>query len=216
MRDNIAGRVIDCYNGRLVIEVVPGTILSTGTTVDIAINDINTITAQQRKFCYAIFNSIAKSTGYDISDVKQLMKAKFLEGDNEYVDWFSLSNMSRKSAKDFLTYLLEFCIENDVELEANPVNYDADVYKIVYAEAIHRKCCICGLPNCDLHHVDSVGANGGSRDEINHLGLKVLPLCRTHHNLIHNKGDESFTNYFHVVPVEVDKHIAKANNLHIK
>ena len=57
MRDNIAGRVIDCYNGRLVIEVVPGTILSTGTTVDIAINDINTITAQQRKFCYAIFNT---------------------------------------------------------------------------------------------------------------------------------------------------------------
>lgn len=46
-----------------------------------------------------------------------------------------------------------------------------------------QPCCACGMPADDPHHITGVGMGG--------VGLKAspdilaIPLCRQHHNLVH-------------------------------
>jgi hypothetical protein len=89
-----------------------------------------------------------------------------------------------------------------------------DVRQYVWHCLMHKKCAICGL-KADFHHVDRVGM-GRDRREICHLGMRGLPLCRTHHDEAHKHGDERLMNEFHLEPVEVDEQIAKAYKLNTK
>jgi hypothetical protein len=46
---------------------------------------------------------------------------------------------------------------------------------------------------------------GNNRKKISHVGLRVLPLCRKHHQEDHNTGEEKFLEKYHLTPVEVDE-----------
>ena len=69
--------------------------------------------------------------------------------------------------------------------------------------ALKRICVVCGR-RADLHHLDKIGM-GNNRNNIDHVGLRVLPLCREHHNEIHMTGDDKFINKYILTPIVVDK-----------
>jgi hypothetical protein len=45
-------------------------------------------------------------------------------------------------------------------------------------------CVVCWARPCDPHHTISRGAGGGDNT--------VVPICRTHHNLAHSRGQKTF------------------------
>lgn len=127
---------------------------------------------------------------------------------------FSLSDVSMSTASEFIDFLIQFCVKNDIPMKISPLEYCEDIAKYIYACLVNKKCCICGKP-ADLHHVQSVGSQG-YRDKINHIGLEALPLCREHHTESHAKGQIEFMKQYHLEPIKIDAKIAKIYKLNTK
>lgn len=189
--------------------------------VEIILPDGRTITAPQRRKVYAIIGEVAEYVeGYrnatTIESTKEMLKWEFilarLEGQERRL--FSLSNVDETTARNFIDYLIEFCVKNDIPMKISPLEYCEDIAKYIYACLVNKKCCICGKP-ADLHHVQSVGSQG-YRDKINHIGLESLPLCREHHTESHAKGQVEFMKQYHLEPIKIDAKIAKVYKLNTK
>jgi hypothetical protein len=61
---------------------------------------------------------------------------------------------------------------------------------------------VCG-ENAEIHHEDVVGM-GRNRKTINHLGMRVIALCRVHHTEAHSSGKTPFNERYHVYGIEAD------------
>lgn len=120
---------------------------------------------------------------------------------------FHLSEASVTDAKDFITFLLDTCIEMDIPLSRPATEYCEDIQHYVYQCCINRKCAVCGK-RADLHHVDAVGM-GRNRNEITHIGMRALPLCRDHHQEAHNTGNEVLMEKYHLEPITIDERLAE-------
>lgn len=182
-------------------------------TVDIGLNDSREISPDQRAKAYALMHDIAEWSG-DLPDyVKRLMKIDFLTHHMQTItaDMFSLSNCDMTLAREFITFLIDFCLEHDVPLGQPILQVCDDIEKAVYACLKRKKCIICG-DKADLHHVDAVGM-GRDRKDILQLGMRVLPLCRKHHTEAHTRGVVWLLNDMHLIPYVLDREIGKIYGL---
>lgn len=182
-------------------------------TVSIQLVDSRPISSKQRKSCYAMIREISDWSGDLPSEIKEYLKADFIATESlEMMDSFSLSNAPMSVVAAFQKWLARFIVRNEVPCKKSLLSYVDDVQDYIYACLIHKKCCICGL-SADLHHVDTVGM-GRDRMEIIHEGLKVLPLCREHHQEIHSKGTAEFLKLYHIDDgIPADKTICKIYHL---
>lgn len=182
-------------------------------TVSIQLVDSRPISSKQRKSCYAMIREISDWSGDLPSEIKEYLKADFIATESlEMMDSFSLSNAPMSVVAAFQKWLARFIVRNEVPCKKSLLSYVDDVQDYIYACLIHKKCCICGL-SADLHHVDTVGM-GRDRTEIIHEGLKVLPLCREHHQEIHSKGTAEFLKLYHIDDgIPADKTICKIYHL---
>lgn len=179
------------------------------TECEVRLNDGRHITADQRKKIYATFNDIADWTGYTSDQVKALLKYEYIAKTG--CDYFSLSNVDMTTARDFLEFMIDFCLENDIPTKDNLADRSPDISRYVYMCLLHKKCCITGN-RCELHHVDTVGM-GRDRKIIVHEGLRVLPLSRKYHNEIHNIGDAAFCKRYNVEPIMLNKQLCEIYKL---
>lgn len=177
--------------------------------VDILLNDGVHISNEQRRKIYATFRDIAEYRGYDVDDIKLLMKTRFAQ--RQEIEDFSLSDMPMTLASEFTDYILDWCLECGVPLSESATSRCEDIEKYAYSCLMHKRCCICGGA-ADLHHVDTVGM-GGDRANMHHRGLRAMALCRVHHNEIHNSDLEKFYNKYHVVSVPITEKIARRYKL---
>ena len=189
--------------------------------VEIIFNDGRRISPEQRRKVYAILGEIAEfvqgfRNAETVEDTKAMMKMEFVLSRMESMErrLFSLSNVDVTTARNFIDFLIEFCVKNDIPMSISPLEYCEDIGRYVYACLMNKKCCICGR-KADLHHVQAVGA-GQDRREINHIGLECLPLCREHHSESHNIGQTDFMAKYHLEPVKIDEKIAKRYRLNTK
>jgi len=166
--------------------------------VEVQFIDSRPLSDKQRKSCYAMIREIADWSGYETEEVKQHLKRKFWHGELlEMADTlFSLSNAPMSVVAAFQSWLARFIVSNDVPTKRPMMDYIDDVDDYVYACLINKKCPICGK-RADLHHIDTVGM-GRDRTEIIHEGMEVLPLCREHHEMIHQKGKAEFFKLYHL------------------
>lgn len=79
------------------------------SNAEIRFDDGRHISAEQRKKAYATIGDISDWTGYLPEEAKERLK-------NEYtvrtgVEHISLSNCSMDTARDFISFLIEFCLE---------------------------------------------------------------------------------------------------------
>ncbi len=185
--------------------------------VEIQLIDSRPLSAKQRRNCYAMIREISEWSGDTPEEVKEALKLDFWCGELlEVADrMFSLSNAPMSIVAAFQSWLARFIVRNDVPTKVPMLSYVDDVLDFTYASLVNKKCVICGK-HADLHHVDGVQM-GNNRDEINHLGLRVLPLCRLHHGECHQIGKKSFFEKYHLEDgIEVDRTIAKIYGLNIK
>lgn len=165
---------------------------------EIRLIDGRPLSNRQRKSVYALLQEISRYTGQSPEATKQIMKRKFLDEElcEPDMETFSLRDAPMSMVCMFQRYLIRFMLEFEIPSRVPLLNFADDAADYICACLENRKCCICGRP-AELHHMDAVGM-GRDRREIIHEGMKVLPLCREHHEECHACGKQSFIEKYHL------------------
>ena len=165
------------------------------------------ITNPQRKKAYALLQAVCRWSGYTpLETEKTLTKQMFLDASMPTLARdFSLADCSREVARLYITYLIDFCLLHDIPCGEPMWKLAEDIPRYVYMAAVHKRCAVCGK-KAEVHHIDAVGM-GRNRKEIIHLGMRILPLCRTHHIEVHRIGKKDFLDKYLLEPVKADERI---------
>ena len=174
------------------------------------LEDTYKVSRAQQKKAYALLQAICKWSGYTpLETEKTLTKQMFISSQMPTLaDTFSLADCSREVARLYITYLIDFCLLHDIPCGEPLYKLCEDIAKYIIACLYSRKCAVCGKP-ADIHHCDGdrVGM-GNNRDEVHHLGRRVLPLCRAHHDEAHH-DEKGFIDKYHLQPITLDKDLCK-------
>ena len=181
--------------------------------VERGLGDGRTISPEQRRLTYKLLHAIAEWQGECDEATKAEMKLDFIINRQRSMArrMFSLSDCDMTTAREFITYLIDFIVMYGVYLDFRPYDENIDITRYVYACLMNRKCAVCGREGVDLHHVDSVGMR--SRKEINQLGMRVMSLCREHHSEWHELGPERFNAKYHLEGIPLTKEIGRVYHL---
>jgi hypothetical protein len=213
----INGRISDLGPSGITIHAPYGNIdraiLREYDKVQIGLPDGRSISPDQRAKAYALMNEVAEWMGEVPEYVKRLMKLEFITNRLQSLQKqiFSLSDCDVTTAKEFITYLIDFIIEHDIPSRTPLRELCEDVSRFVWTCLMHKKCAICGK-KADMHHFDAIGM-GRNRDTVYQIGMMVLPLCRDHHTIAHTKGREWLIKDMILVPVALTAEIGKKYNL---
>jgi len=169
--------------------------------VEIEISDNRNISIDQRSKIYALIGEISDWSGYMVEkEAPGIMKWKYLIETGR--DEFSLSDCTMTQANSYLSWLLDFCFDNNVPFSTKTWDMLPSDYAMQLRCLEHRKCCICGR-HADVAHVEAVGS-GRNRRKINHSGFHFMALCRVHHIEQHKIGIMSFLQKYHIKPIKLD------------
>ena len=185
-------------------------------TVGVYFDDGRHMSTDQRKKIFALVNDIAAWQADDPEAIRALLTGLFCEytqGTSFPVDYFSLSPKSPKyadmtTAKWFIEYIIHFCIHWDVPTRRPLFEYTSEQGRLMYSFVLMRKCAIGGKLGAEIHHVDAVGM-GYNRNEIIHVGMRVLPLLHEYHQEAHTIGRERFLEKYHLTPIKIDEYAAE-------
>lgn len=186
------------------------------TEARVLFQDREEISAEQRRKIFAIVRDIADSQFEDREWTRKTLTADFLRKNIEQLQLSALSlaisgNCDRGTASLFIDYLINVCMEFNVQTKKPLPAYADDLQRYTYTALLHKRCLICGK-KADLHHVDQVGM-GYNRNTKPQLGALVMPLCREHHSEYHTIGRTAFQDKYHAVPVPMDKRVAGKYNI---
>ena len=181
-------------NRNLQNEIIDGRV----RTCEIRLEDNRKISYEQRKKAYACIADISKYTGYQPEQAKELMKYLYIiRTGGEY---FSLSNCSMETAKEFINVLLDYIIENGIQMDESGVDRSEDIDHYLWKCLRERKCCVCGR-KADLHHVKAIG-RGNNRKHFDDSNLMKMALCRNHHTESHTIGQKEFMKKYKVYGIK--------------
>lgn len=184
--------------------------------VEIILWDGRRISPEQRRKCYALLGEIAEytdgiRTAETVDEQKRLLKMEFMLKRMEATErrMFSLADCDMSTAREFITYLIDFIIANDIPTRVPLIDNCDDIAAYMYACAMHRKCAVCGKA-ADIHHCEGsrIGA-GVDREKVHQLGREVLPLCRVHHTELHAMPESEFMAKYHLQKVKLDEQLCK-------
>lgn len=222
MSDIVEGRIIEWReDGRVLIEAalpnLDRALKREYGRVLVELIDNRRLTDEQRKKAWACIGEIADWQGDQPPAVHWLMKLDFKVSQLKTLrrKVFSLSDCDMTTAREYITYLIDFMVRWGVPSKIPLYELCDDIQRYVYSCLINKRCAVCGKKS-DLHHVDKVGM-GRDRHDTCHIGMLALPLCRDHHTIgkdnIHQMTDQAFMEKYHIEPVEIDKEIAKVYKL---
>lgn len=167
---------------------------------ELRIDDGRAISTEQRKKIYATIRDISLYTGHHPEFLKELLKFNYCGESGE--DYFSLSNCSMSTAREFITYLIDFILENDIPLSDKAITRTEDIDAYLYSCIKFKKCCICGSPGETHHCTGSRIGMGNNRRKTSDIGRHLIQLCRKHHTEIHNKPEREFFIKYKVYGIE--------------
>ena len=184
--------------------------------VEIILWDGRRISPEQRRKCYALLGEIAEytdgiRTAETVDEQKRLLKMEFMLKRMEATErrMFSLADCDMSTARELITYLIDFIIANDIPTRVPLIDNCDDIAAYMYACTMHRKCAVCGKA-ADIHHCEGsrIGA-GVDRAKVHQLGREVLPLCRVHHTELHAMPESEFMKKYHLQKVKLDEPLCK-------
>ena len=163
-------------------------------------DDGRSISADQRKMAYATIRDIADYTGYLPEEQKEWLKYLYIAktGGN----YLSLSDCTMDEAREFINVILEYAIENGVQLTEQAIKRTDDIGRYLYYCIKHRKCAVCGLQG-EIHHEDAIGM-GNDRKTLDDSKHKKICLCRTHHTIAHQMGVDRFQKSYKIYGIKVE------------
>ena len=162
-------------------------------------DDGRIISIEQRKKAYATIRDIADYTGYLPEEQKEWLKYLYIQKTGD--DYISLSDCSMDQAREFINVILEYAIENGIQLSEQAINRTDDIGKYLYFCIKHKKCAICGQSG-EIHHEDAIGM-GNDRKTLDDSNHKKICLCRKHHTIAHQMGVDRFTKMYKVYGIIV-------------
>jgi hypothetical protein len=184
-----------------VKETNKGTILQVATTAskeeilkyangksilgELKLDDGRSITGEQRKKVFACIKDISLYTGYEAEYARQLLTLAYCYQYN--IEPFSLSDCSMETAREFVTYLIEFCIEQDIPLSESAIERTDDINKYLYLTIKKSICSVCGGQG-----VVYTVTNGNK-----------LSLCNNHYDEAKIKGLERFEKMYKVYSIKI-------------
>lgn len=217
----LKGKIVDADARFLTIRVpyTPEYVHQDMKDATVFLADGRKISPEQRRKAWALVGEVAAWAGYKASekrDVNNNLKRDFLlqradELTAKAIGKFSLSDVDVATASQYISFLVDFVLENDVPTRQPITELCEDIQAAVYSAMFHKRCIVCGK-RADLHHVDRVGM-GGDRHDMCHIGMRALPLCREHHNEAHQHGDTALMDKYHLETVVIDERIAKKYRL---
>ena len=215
----IDGQITDITeDGTLIIKAPYGNIdryiLRKYDGVQIGLPDGRSITPKQRAKAYALLSDISAWVGDYMETVKEQLKLEFMVNRMTALikHHFSLSDVDETTAREFITFLIDFALVHGVPTH-QPLWEDCpDIERYVYVCAAKKKCAVCGRDGVDLHHALIPLGMGADRTTKPQLGWSILSLCRQHHEEYHN-GEQDFFKRYHLLPVALDETLAKVYNL---
>lgn len=225
MQEHVIGEIVDIDEAgvltiRAPVPDIARAIVRKYKTAEIILPDGRRITPEQRRKCYALLGEITEyvdgvRTTEGVEEQKEFFKVEFMLRRMQAAErkMFSLSDCDMSTAREFITYLIDFIIKNDIPTRFPLIEQCEDIQRYVYACLLNKKCAVCGK-HADLHHygADKIGM-GNNRQQVSHIGRQALPLCREHHTEAHTMGDVAFAQKYHLEPIEIDKKIAKIYGL---
>ena len=164
-------------------------------------DDGRSISADQRKMAYATIRDIADFTGYIPEEQKEWLKYLYVAKTGK--EYISLSDCSMDEAREFINVILEYAIENGVQLTEHAINRTDDIGRYLYFCIKHKKCAVCGIQG-EIHHEDAIGM-GNNRKTLDDSNYKKICLCRTHHTIAHQLGIERFQKSYKVYGIKVEE-----------
>lgn len=162
--------------------------------MEIRFDDGRHISVEQRKKAYATIRDISDFTGYLPEQQKEWLK--YLHISRTGCDYFSLSDCSMDTAREFINTMLEYVIETGIPLSDMAINRTDDIGRYLYYCIMNKKCAICGRDG-EIHHEDAIGM-GNDRRKADDSGYRKICLCRLHHTLAHQMGAGRFRNTYKV------------------
>lgn len=168
----------------------------------IKLDDGRSISSKQRKLLYALFKDISIYTGYEVEELKELLKIDFMVDKDR--DYFSLSNVDMEVATEFIEYILEFMFHWDIPINKKIVPIVREINNFLYLCLVHRKCAVCGC-RADIHHHENLVGMGMDRAKHNHENSRYIALCRTHHNECHNIGHKTFEDRYKITAIKLNE-----------
>lgn len=217
----LEGKIVDADANWLTIRVpyTPEYVRQNVQKAVVFLPDGRRHTIDQHGKVWALIGEIALWAGYkarESSEVNALMKAEFLQKRFDSlsaaaIKAFSMSDVDVSTASLYISWLVDFVLENNVPTKRPVTELCEDVQAAVYSALIHKRCIVCGK-KAELHHVDRIGM-GNNRNEVQHIGRECLPLCREHHMEIDHRGDAAFCELYHVEPVKIDEKICRVYRL---
>ena len=196
-------KVRETENGTDLILHIPGEQIQrkiikyrNGSRIDaeIRINDGRTITPDQRKKIFATIRDIAEYTGDHPEELRAWLLYDYCIKTGEMP--FSLSNCSISQAREFITFIIDFILKEDIPLSDAALSRTEDIDRYLWGCIKYKRCCICGRKG-ETHHWDAIGM-GRDRTKIDDSDLKKIQLCREHHTEAHTIGRDSFEKKYHV------------------
>lgn len=176
---------------------------------EIRFDDGRTISIEQRKKAYATIKDIAEYEGNPPEIEKELMKYQHMI--NTGCDYFSLSDCTMDTAREFINTLMEHAITNGIPLADMGVERTDDIGRYLYYCLKAKKCCVCGKPG-EIHHVDTIGM-GNDRRKVDDSEYRKMCLCREHHTMWHNLGDERFQKMYKVYGIVIKDQLPPGDNI---
>ena len=176
---------------------------------EIRFDDGRHISIDQRKKAYATIRDISAYTGYLPEEQKEWLK--YLHIANTGCEYFSLSDCSVDTAREFINTILEYAITAGVPLTDAGVDRTDDIGRYLYFCIKAKKCCVCGADG-EIHHVDAIGM-GNDRRTFDDSRCRKMCLCRKHHTIWHQVGDERFQQMYKVCGIIVKDQLPPGNNI---
>lgn len=165
---------------------------------EITLDDGRRISIEQRKKIYATLRDISDYTGDPPEATKEWMKYGYIERTGS--DYFSLSNCSMTTAREFINYLMDVCLYNGIILTESGLKRTDDINAYLIQCIRHKRCCICGRP-ADIHHMDAIGM-GNDRRHYDDSQNEIIALCREHHTQAHSLGNARFMERYKVYGIK--------------
>lgn len=178
--------------------------------VEVRLDDGRTILAEQRKKAYATIRDIADYSGHSPEFLKEWFKYEYMiRTGNEY---FSLSDCSVTTAREYISILIDFCLHYGVPINEPLIERTDDINAYLYMCLYYRKCAVCGR-KAEIHHItgSKIGM-GVDRNKIHNLGRECIALCRIHHNEAHARERE-FLEENKIYGIKLDNKLCDKLNL---
>jgi len=163
-------------------------------TGELRIDDSRRVTSKQRRKYWATIRDISWWNFDDAEENHFWLKYMYCTAKG--IDSFSMSDCSVSLARDYITFILDFCLAWDVPLSQPLLGRTDDINTMLYLALQHEKCVLCGRKG-EQHHWDAIGM-GHDRRTFDDSEHRKISLCREHHTEAHKRGRDSFAKKYHV------------------